>query len=1302
MAERKRQPKVVQLKQSAVRTGFPIVGIGASAGGFEAFKEILENLPAAPGLALVLVQHLDPSHDSQLTELLARVGPLPVSTIKHGMPVVPDHLYVIPPNTSLKISKGRLRLTPRRTDHTQVLPIDLFLQSLAADCGRRAIGVILSGNASDGVRGLKAIKAAGGITLAQDPQTAKYDGMPLAAVAGGCVDCVLAPAKLAGELLRITRQPNWKPVPVAQVPVTEADGLTAVFRILEKATGVDFSYYKPPTVRRRLAHRLGVCKCATLAEYVAQLKKQPDEVLALYEDILINVTSFFRDPPVFEALRKTVFPKLVAHRSAGQPLRIWVPGCSTGEEVYSLAISLVEFLATKQLTVPLQIFGSDISENNLRKARTGRYPATIAATVSATRLRRFFSKANGGYEINKSIREMCVFAKQNLVKDPPFSRLDLISCRNVLIYLGPVLQAKALPVFHYALKPDGYLLLGTSETIHGFLDLFTVVNRKQRIFAKNPGASRLTLDIASPGTGPAPVALAPAHGAPEWVGTQVQKEADRLLVTRYTPASVLVTETLEIIQFRGHTGPYLEPASGRASLNLLKMAREDLVVDLRNAIQQAKRRNATVRKEGIHLTGAGHPAAVTIEVVPVKTPEIRPRHFLVIFEAAEPVRVRPPGRPPVATDARVAELDDELRTTKEYLQSVITESEGANEELKAANEEIRSANEELQCTNEELETAKEELQSTNEELTTVNDELQSRNQELGQLNNDITNLLTSTQIPVVMLDAELRIRRFTPMAEKILNLIPADVGRPITNFKLAVAVPDLDQLIAAAIETLSVKECEVQDRQGRWYVLRIRPYRTSDNKIDGAVLALLDIDELKRSLTIAREARDFAEAIIETVSEPLLVLTADLSVEIANRAFYETFHGTKLTTVGRRIDEFGDRQWDIPRLRKRLEEVLSKHAEFNDFSVTHKFAGLGQRTLLLSARRLVRADRTTPLIVLAIANVTAHKQAALAEFSDDAILGLDLAGQITAWNKGAQQLYGHAADAVIGQPVALLSPPDQADELMRLLQQLRPGQPGREYETVHVRNDGQRRDVAVVLSPVLTAAGQISGVSAVVHDITARRAAEAQIKAALAEKEVLLREIHHRVKNNLQIIVSLINLQVDNLTDDRLGLIFGDVRNRIFAMALVHEQLYKTNDLARLNFSEYADGLLRHLWQVSSPPAQVQLELAVAPVLMPVDVAVHCGLILNELVSNTIKYAFPGGRAGKLQVGLAAAPAAGLTLRVCDNGVGLPAGMDWRTTKSLGLHLVQLLAGQMQGTVELGPGPGTEFRVTFPNPGVLA
>ena len=1088
---------------------FPVVGVGASAGGFEAFKEVLENLPAETGLAFVLVQHLDPTHTSQLTELLTRVSPLPVCEIKAGLLVVPDHLYVIPPNTTLTISRGRLRLKPRPPSLTPPLPIDAFLQSLAADCGRRAIGVILSGAASDGVRGLEAIKAAGGITMAQDVTSAKYDGMPQAAAAAGCVDFVLSPARIAAELLQIAHQHTGDLPALAELPADDPASLNAIFQLLQKATGVDFRYYKPPTVRRRIARRLAQHKLTTLPEYVAQLRQHPEEVLALYEDILINVTCFFRDPPVFAALQDSVFPKLCAHRPPSHPIRIWVPGCSTGEEVYSLAISLSEFLEAERLNLPIQIFGSDISETSLRHARAGVYPASIKTAVSPDRLRRFFTKVNGHYEISKSIRDRCIFARQNLAHDPPFSRLDLVSCRNVLIYLGPVLQTKVLPIFHYALRPNGYLLLGTSETVSGFLNLFTVVNRRQRIYAKKPGSDRLAIDFVRQTPSPDhPTSIAlPPHGETDWSGTQIQKEADRLLIARFTPPSVLVTEDLEIVQFRGQTGFYLEPAPGRASLNLLKMVRDGLVVDLRNAIHHAKRKNITVRKEGIALTVNGRATTVNLEVVPVKAPATQARHFLVLFEAASPAQPVPEKTPPLPraphpSAERAAELAADLRTTKEYLQSVLEESEGANEELKAANEEIRSSNEELQCTNEELETAKEELQATNEELTTVNEELQNRNQELNRLNNDVTNLLTSTQIPIVMLSPDLRIRRFTPPAEKVLNLIPADVGRPITDLKPTLAVPDLAALITTAMETLSMVEQDVQDQHGRWYGLRIRPYRTHSNQIDGAVLALLDIDDVKRSLTVAQEARDFSEAIVTTVREPLLVLTADLCVTAANRSFFEKFHVAKKETIGHHIYELGNRQWDIPRLHKLLKAILTKNIAFHDFAVDHNFPNIGQRSMLLNARRLQRAGQSAPLILLAIEDLTLQKQvaeaqarlAAIIESSDDAITSINLDGQIISCNKAAEELYGYPAAEMIGQPTSKLVPADKSTEFRRLLKRRRQGQKIIGYETVRTTKDETRLDVSLTISLIRDTAGRLIGSSAVARDITARKTAEAKAK----------------------------------------------------------------------------------------------------------------------------------------------------------------------------------------------------------------
>lgn len=854
-----------------------------------------------------------------------------------------------------------------------------------------------------------------------------------------------------------------------------------------------------------------------------------------------------------------------------------------------------------------------------------------------------------------------------------------------------------LPTFHYALKPDGYLLLGTSETITGFHDLFSVVNRKERIYAKKPGSGRLALDFVQrePAAAPATTAV-PALGETGWTAPDAQREADRLLLARYTPPSVLVNEDLEIVQFRGRTGPFLEPAQGRASLNLLKMAHEGLVVDLRNAIQQAKRRHATVRKEGIQLTANGRSYAANLEVVPVQAPDTRARHFLVLFEQEAPTPVAP-AKARVAADRRVAALEAELGATKEYLQSLIEEFEGANEELKASNEEVRSSNEELQCTNEELETAKEELQSTNEELTTVNEELQTRNQELGQLNDDINNLLTSTQIPIVMLGADLRIRRFTPTAEKVLNLIPTDVGRPITDLKLTVDVPDLEKLIADALDTLSVKEREVQDRRGRWYALRVRPYRTSDNKIDGTVVALMDIDEVKRSLTAARAARDFAEAIIETSHEPLLVLTGDLRIKRANRAFYERFHVSKKETVGSHIYDLGHGQWDIPRLRKLLERILPKNVEFREFPVTRKFPDIGQRNMLLNARRLVAADQTTPLILLTIEDVTARQRAAIIEFSSDAISAVDLTGKYMSWNKGAEQMYGYTADEVLGRSVSMLIPPDRVDELPALLKQTRQGQVLVGYQTVRVRKDGQRLDVSLTLSPMRAADGRLIGSSAVARDITERKRLETEIQhISEIEKQRLGQDLHDGLSQQLTGIRYLAVALEDSLKEKSLP-DAGDAAKLIRELKIAATQ---THDLAHGLFPvELRIGGLWTAFQQLAASTTNLFKISCRVVGSPkvhitdVDLARQLYRIVQEATHNAAKHS-----QGKHIVIQLVDRRGQITLTVKDDGQGIVP--NTLRKPGMGLRIMQYRASLIGANLKIAraPGGGTLVTCNLPPP----
>lgn len=978
-------------RHSPLVLNFPIVGIGASAGGLEAFTQLLDHLSSDTGMAYVLVQHLDPKHESILTELLSRATKMPVSQVKDGMPVEPNHVYVIPPNTNMAIVHRILQLVPRTETRGQHMPIDYFLRALAEDQGSRAIGVILSGTASDGALGLEAIKAEGGITFVQDEKSAKYSGMPRSAIAVSPVDFILPPEGIAKELARIGRHPYVIHAQITEAetpfPKSEEEVFGKIFMLLRSATGVDFTHYKYNTLRRRILRRMALHKFEKPGDYLKYLKDNRAEMEALYQEILIKVTGFFREPETFEALKREVFPKLMANRPQDQAIRLWVPGCATGEEVYSLAICLLEFLDEKRgPTIPIQIFATDISEAALEKGRAGLYIENIALDVSPERLRRFFVKVDGKYQISKSIREMCVFARQNVFKDPPFSRLDLISCRNVLIYLDLSLQKKVMPIFHYSLKPAGFLMLGTSETIGAFADLFALVDKKHKIYARKATLARPHIDFGAGEQRLDKKEISKGAGRvseESWAGFDVQKEADRIVLTRYAPAGVLVNEDMEILQFRGHTSAYLEPSPGKASLNLLKMAREGLLLELRTAIHKAQKGKATVKKAGIQVKHNGLFKEVNIEVVPIDSASPRERHYSILFEEAQPPESKEAKARRVKVVAkkkeneqerRHAHLKQELAATREYLQSIIEEQEATNEELKSANEEILSSNEELQSTNEELETAKEELQSTNEELTTVNEELQNRNLELSQLNNDLGNLFASVNLPIVMLGSDLRIRRLTPLAEKALNLIPADIGRPITDIKLNLNLPDLEPLLLEVIGTVSTREREVQDREGRWYSLRLRPYRTTDNKIDGAVMVLVDIDMLKRSHEQLKESRDYVHAIVETVREALIVLDGNLCVQTANRSFYQTFQAKPEETESRFIYELGNGQWNIPRLRELLKELISKSAEFQDFEVTHEFPGIGRKVMRLNARRIYQEASRRQLILLAIEDISERQQ----------------------------------------------------------------------------------------------------------------------------------------------------------------------------------------------------------------------------------------------------------------------------------------------------------------------------------------
>jgi two-component system, chemotaxis family, CheB/CheR fusion protein len=1066
----KSQPRRAQPEGETIRR-FPIVGVGASAGGLEAFTALLKHLPLDLGMGFVLVQHLDPLHESALTQLLKRATSMPVREVTNNLRVKANHIYVIPPNTSLCIAQGVLKLQPRPKNRGAHHPIDAFLESLAQDQHERAIGVILSGTATDGTLGLEAIKAEGGITFAQD-DSAKYDSMPRSAVAAGCVDFVLKPENIAKELARIAKHPyvanasdqslpalhseaeresdqsEGPDAPLAsgghgsprtgarqareaaeaqrdQPSSVQENGFKKILLLLRNHCGVDFLLYKSTTIQRRITRRMVLNKHDTLEGYAQFLRGNTQELDALYSDCLISVTSFFRDPKTFELLQRKIFPRLLQQRQhRDQPVRVWVVGCSTGQEAYSIAMAFQEAQENLPRARKLQVFATDLNDVLLDKARQGLYTKNLALDLSPERLRRFFVEEDGGYRVIKSLREMVVFARQNLISDPPFSRMDLISCRNLLIYLEPSLQKRALPTFHYALKPEGFLVLGASESIGGFTDLFEPLDRKHKIYSRKTAvtpafhlpmkkeAGEASRVVTPRGARPARLAqLALAPGQPEDLRGELnaQREADRLMVNQFAPPGVLINAELQILQFRGPTSAWLEPPTGKASFDVLKMAREGLMLPLRAAINKAKKDNKIVHRQNVRVQQNGQSRTVNIEVIPLKN--LREPCFLVLFE--EPQQANPgipaqapqlsrSSRPSIKEASRVGELQRELAETRDYVQSMQEQHEAANEELQASNEEVQSANEELQSINEELETAKEELESSNEELTTLNEEMGHRNIELTRLNSDLNNLHVSINTAILVLGRDLTIRRFTPLAEKAFNLLATDLGRSLSGIRHNLDLPNLEDLVRQTIDTVSAREREVQDKQGHQYALRVRPYMTHDNKVDGAVLVLVDIDALKRIEREVKAGRDYAEAMLRTARDPLLVLRADLCVNTANEAFYKTFKMTPGQTVGSSIFEISGGAWDIPKLRTLLKDILRRNSFFNDFEVARYFPHIGHRTMLFNARRLDLDDGSPPMILLGLQDVTERQQlqedksflASIVECSDDSIISINFDHQL--------------------------------------------------------------------------------------------------------------------------------------------------------------------------------------------------------------------------------------------------------------------------------------------------------------------
>jgi two-component system CheB/CheR fusion protein len=850
--------------------GFPIVGIGASAGGLAAFEAFFTAFPADidPGMAFVLVQHLAPDHKSILTDLIRRYTRMPVFEAADGMTVKPNCAYIIPPNRDMALINGRLQLLERVQTRGLHLPIDFFFRSLAQDQREQAICIVLSGTGSDGTLGIRAVKDAGGMVMAQNPESTGYDGMLQSAIATGLVDYVLLPAEMPDQLIAYVAHAFGKMSRMASPPAQKPeDDMRKIFILLRARTSHDFSQYKQNTIIRRIDRRMAVHQIDGIDRYVHYLQQTPAEVDALFRDLLIGVTRFFRDPAAFQALEKKVVPKLFAEKSAGAPVRVWVPGCSSGEEAYSIAILLHEQVEALKQSFKVQVFASDIDARAILHARAGIYPAGIAEDVDPERLARFFVRESedGAYRIQKVIRDMLVFSEQNVIRDPPFSKLDLISCRNLLIYLNGNIQKKIIPLFHYALNPDGFLFLGTSETVGDFINLFAAMDRKLKLYQRKSddygGKRQVPETFPPPWAETSAEARLPGQAAlgknPNW-----RKLVEQTLMQEFAPVAALVGENGDILYLHGRSGRYLEPAPGEAGVNILKMAREGLRRELTTALHTAAVHKQTIRCPDLRVKTNGDFTSVHLTVRPVSAdPDtaVSPGMFLVTFEQIPELpenAVTGPetvaGLPREAADADVCitALYQELVTKEEYLQTSI-------EELKSSNEEMQSINEEMQSTNEELETSKEELQSVNEELNTINAEMQQKVVELSRANNDMNNLMAGTGIGTVFVDRKLRILRFTPAAARLTNLILTDVGRPVGH--IVFNLTGYDSLVAdvvGVLETLIPKEVDVQTRAGKWYSLRIHPYRTLENVIEGAVITFVDISEIKRLQASMQEFQD--------------------------------------------------------------------------------------------------------------------------------------------------------------------------------------------------------------------------------------------------------------------------------------------------------------------------------------------------------------------------------------------------------------------------------------------------------------
>ncbi len=902
-------------KKSTKRAVFPIVGIGASAGGLETLEAFFAKMPPETGMAFVIIQHLSPNFKSIMASLLAKHTRMTVNEIEDGMTLAPNCVYLNPPNKNVAVFNRTLHLMEPVRGGVLNMPIDFFFRSLSEDQDERAIGIIVSGTASDGTLGIKAIKGEGGMVMAQDPDTAKYDGMPRSAIGTGLVDFILPVEMMPKTLIGYVKHPSLKSTGKIRISETTIQHqLQKVFALIRSTIGHDFSQYKQTTIQRRIERRLAVHQIDKLTDYIMFMQKNPLEIEALFKDLVIGVTSFFRDPQAYRVLEQEVLPGLLQGRKMDDPLRFWVVGCSTGEEAYSLAMIVSEAMERLKKFLTVQIFATDIDAAAIENARRGIFPDSIAVDVSRERLAQFFTKDDGVFRVKKLIRDMVVFSSQSIIKDPPFSRLDLVSCRNLMIYLDHPLQKKIIPLFHYTLKPQGALFLGPAETIGEFTDLFKPLNAKWKIFQCKESFREGIIDYPKRITHGGQDTLKPVEPI-RAATTDIQALTDKAILSEYAPKGVLINDKYEILNFVGRTEKYLVMPTGKPTLNILSMTREDLKYRLTAALHKAVREKTPTDCKGVRFKYNGTFCVVDISIRPVTAKGLPPGLLLVLFEEKAPECVsdenllRETGE--TFQDPNVQQLELELQSTREHLQAAIEELETSNEELKSNNEEMQSVNEELQSTNEEMETSKEELQSTNEELSTVNSELQNKVIELSKASDDMNNLLAATEIASIFMDTRLKIKRYTPAAARIIKLIPTDIGRPLGDLKTSFPGTDLAEHAQKVLQDLNTLDTEILSEDGIWHSLKVMPYRTGENVIAGVVMTVMDIHRIKQAEKIRRLA-----TVLEDANDAITVRDFKGRILAWNKGAENMYGWTKFEALNMTIEDL------IPQEQRKEENAF--------------------------------------------------------------------------------------------------------------------------------------------------------------------------------------------------------------------------------------------------------------------------------------------------------------------------------------------------------------------------------------------